>query len=381
MQKILVAIAAVILMASCMQKKGGNFTIKGTIKNAPANQTIYVEKVSLQTGTNDVYDSLKLKPSGEYSLKGKGTEEGLYMLSLDRKPFAIFINDNAEIHADIDLNSSHFPAFSGSPASKTLYEFITFYSKEDSLLQEVSDKINTIRKTNPADSTIHMLQTLGMSEMKALNQDIENIIKTSNSPALICFALDKARGTMELKDVSTLVLNATNRFKQHSGLAIIKTQVTEGLAQQPAQNQGSGPGLTAGQQAPDLTMPGINGKPISISSFKGKYLLVDFWASWCGPCRAENPNVVAAYNKYKDKNFTILGVSLDQDKASWMEAIKKDGLAWNHMSDLKYWNSEAVTTYQFDGIPFNVLVDPTGKIIATSLRGADLEAKLDEVLK
>jgi thiol-disulfide isomerase/thioredoxin len=128
-------------------------------------------------------------------------------------------------------------------------------------------------------------------------------------------------------------------------------------------------------------MPGLDGKPVSISSFRGKYLLVDFWASWCGPCRGENPNVVAAYNKYKDKNFTILGVSLDQDKASWLQAIKKDGLAWNHMSDLKYWNSAAVEAYHFDGIPFNVLIDPNGKIIASSLRGPELDAKLAEVLK
>ncbi len=109
--------------------------------------------------------------------------------------------------------------------------------------------------------------------------------------------------------------------------------------------------------------------------------MVDFWASWCGPCRGENPNVVAAYNKYKDKNFTILGVSLDDDKSAWQQAVKKDGLTWNHMSDLKQWESAAVSTYQFNGIPFNVLIDPAGKIIATSLRGSDLDQKLAEVLK
>ena len=108
---------------------------------------------------------------------------------------------------------------------------------------------------------------------------------------------------------------------------------------------------------------------------------MDFWASWCRPCRAENPNVVAAYNKFKDKNFTVLGVSLDQNKDAWLDAIKNDRLTWTHMSDLKYWESAAVTTYKFQGIPYNILIDPSGKVIAESLRGPALEQKLQEVLK
>jgi len=124
----------------------------------------------------------------------------------------------------------------------------------------------------------------------------------------------------------------------------------------------------------------VNGKKISVSDFKGKYLLVDFWASWRGPCRQENPNVVAAYNKFKNKNFTILGVSLDEDKNAWLSAIKHDNLAWAQMSDLKQWQSAAIDAYRFNGIPFNVLIDPEGKIIAESLRGEMLEQKLSEVL-
>jgi thiol-disulfide isomerase/thioredoxin len=153
----------------------------------------------------------------------------------------------------------------------------------------------------------------------------------------------------------------------------------------PQQQQQGAPAASAhpllNQQAPEISLPDENGQPFKLSSLKGKYVLVDFWASWCGPCRRENPNVVAAYKKFSNKNFTILGVSLDDDKEAWLAAVKADQLTWKHVSDLKKWESSMVGLYQFEGIPFNVLVDPQGKVIATDLRGEDLEKKLAEVLK
>ena len=137
--------------------------------------------------------------------------------------------------------------------------------------------------------------------------------------------------------------------------------------------------VAIGVAAPEIALPDPTGKIVTLSSLRGKYVLVDFWAKWCGPCRQENPNVVRVYNKYKDRGFEVFGVSLDRSKEDWLQAIAEDGLAWTHVSDLKYFNSEAARAYNINAIPFPILLNPEGKIIAKNLRGKALEAKLEQV--
>lgn len=156
-----------------------------------------------------------------------------------------------------------------------------------------------------------------------------------------------------------------------------KKQVAAMQAQQKAQQ--SSAKVKVGEVAPDITLDTPEGEKVSLSDFRGKYVLVDFWASWCKPCRAENPNVVRVYNKYKSKGFEILGVSLDRARDPWLKAIKDDGLEWPHISDLGFWNSKAAQDYGVKSIPYTVLVDKEGKVIAERLRGTSLEAKLAEI--
>ncbi|GAB3734423.1 TlpA disulfide reductase family protein [Hymenobacter agri] len=140
--------------------------------------------------------------------------------------------------------------------------------------------------------------------------------------------------------------------------------------------------VAVGATAPDFTQNTPDGKPVALSSLRGKYVLIDFWASWCGPCRQENPNVVKAFNEFKDKGFTVLGVSLDREGAreAWVRAIEKDGLAWTQVSDLKYWNNAVAKEYGVQSIPQNFLLDPQGKIVAANLRGGELQSTLGKLL-
>ena len=378
MKKLFYVVAVTLSLVACKEKKLGHFIVSGHIQHG-AGGKILLEELPFDGKPPVVVDSTTLNEKGEFKLQTEAKQENLFVVAIERGPQLYVINDQDNISVTYDLANYRHPAFTHSPASTGLYEFVNNYIARDSAVRATYIKLDSISKTNPADPSIGALQTQGTREMTMVNDYIREFVSSSNSPASLYFAINMAMNSMPKSGVKELADIAAKRFKDHPGILSLQRQINLMAAQATSQERSQYALLN--QPAPDLQMQDLNGQAMSVSQFKGKYVLVDFWASWCGPCRQENPNVVAAFNKYKNKNFTILGVSLDNDKSRWAEAVKKDGLNWNHMSDLKQWESAAVTAYKFDGIPFNVLLDTSGKIIANDLRGAALDKKLSEVLK
>ncbi|MGE5106166.1 MAG: redoxin domain-containing protein [Sphingobacteriales bacterium] len=381
----------IVLLSACSNAGKKKFEVSGTITNAPAVK-VYLEEIPASRNIPpQILDSVLLK-NGKFLLQSTAGEESMFRIRLgddQNAPSLFVLNDETkiDIKADwqklIDQTSTRAGYTASSAANERLIMFfdsITAFSKKQ---YDINLQANQLKESTAADkdSLMGILVKQMQEEESTYNSYLINIAQTDKSPVISLYALGYWSGNNKPEEIEKKFKSLLDRFPKHNG---VKQGYVDFINQynvykKKQEIDNSKPGI--GKQAPDISLPDINGNNFSLSSLKGKYVLVDFWASWCGPCRAENPNVVNVYNKYKDKNFTVLGVSLDKTKEAWLKAIKDDNLTWNHISDLKFWESPVVGQYGFDGIPYNVLVDPSGTIIATSLRGAALEAKLAEVIK
>ena len=375
MKKIFIFAFTLFLFSCTSKNNGGQLTVNGNLKNAP-DQKVFLEQLFFNQNTPQVLDTAEMK-NGKFEVKANATEEGLYRIRFEKNAGYIFINDKDDIDFSANANDSILTSTKfNTPANATLTAFIMrLDSIHTNLISE--DQARKDYQEQQNDSMAFIANNTFNISNEWYNNFLIHFIDTTNDPINALFALGYTQD-VQIDTVKNLLANLTKKYPKNSSVAAMQQQFDQYVAAQD--NQSSNGNIAVGQMAPDITLPDVAGKPFSLSSLRGKYVLVDFWASWCGPCRQENPNVVSNYNQFKDKNFTILGVSLDQDKKAWLKAIKDDGLDWKQISDLKFWNSAAATAYHVEAIPFNVLIDPQGKIIATELRGNDLHNKLAEVL-
>ena len=374
MKKFLMASALLVFLAAASCKRTEkNVSFDCTVLSNTEKQSVFLDLIELEGEPITMDTAIAEMGKAVFALKGGSVDpEALYRVRFEKsQAYFLVIPDKSSINVTADLKSPDL--FSTNSNGSNSFRLLLAGFNER--LQEIDSIRNAIvAKGDMMDSSRVVLETGFREKITAAGSFLLNYADTTETPAVAIYALGMSRNLVSPDQVKPALNAIAKRFPKSKKIAKLSGDVNNQT--EPKQTED-----LVGKEAPLFEMPDVNGRTISLASLRGKYVLVDFWASWCKPCRMENPNVVAAYQQFKDKNFAVLGVSLDKNKEAWVNAIKEDGLAWTHVSDLKQWQSSVVPMYQIEGIPFNVLLDPQGKVIAKGLRGEDLLTQLAAILK
>ena len=349
------------------------YTISGTV-NRPEIKTLYFTQSTFYD-TNTKLNAQKIEVlDGRFSIKGMIDEPVPAFLSLfeDYKKIGTkpkeFILDKGIISIEItsDLASA---VVKGSKAQDDLFQYNIEQNPYSAKINEINIEAQRLSSSGISADSIGQLFRIPFRDANRALTDFQLKFIQKNSSAFISLLLipNIARSTNNYIEADSLLASLQDNIESSATAKTIREYI---ISQKKT---------SVGALAPDFRLADTAGKKIALSALKGKYVLLDFWAAWCGPCRQENPNVVQAFKTYKNDGFTVLGVSLDKEKKSWLKAIHDDNLQWQHVSDLKFWASEAAILYGITSIPRNFLLDPRGKIIGRDLRGQDLLDKLEEL--
>ena len=363
MRNVLTILVFVLTVLSCQSAKD-EYSIKGTIAGVETGKVYLLKLVGEQPQSIDTADVV----GGKFTFKGKMVTPDIRLLRLnDQDYFAQFFLDNANITVTAKKDSLRSTKITGSPTQdifKTYIAEMEKLNKEVLALQGKYQNAMTTGNTSEADKAKIDYQAI-IDNNKVYTK---NFVKEhSNSVVSAYITLFQLADQIDVAELDSLA----SKFAPELSKSEYVVKINERIQEQKK--------TAIGIVAPDFTMNDPEGKPIQLSSLRGKIVLVDFWAAWCGPCRQENPNVVKLYQQYHDKGFEILGVSLDKNKEDWLKAIKSDNLTWMHVSDLQYWQNAAARLYGVNAIPQSFLLDKDGKIIGKGLRGEQLANKLMEL--
>lgn len=376
--KLWLLAAMVCTLQARSQALQGAFTIKGHIVHLPEAKTVLLQ---YSQGNKRIYDSVTIV-NGSFSFAGTLEEPALAMLTVRKlvpdtlKPFEFTYKNTfyfylapglSAINATDSLRNAEC-----TTTSPYVQHYNSFISGVHSFREKNIDPVMTAIRASKADTAATKLLRMQLDSISNLEREVSyrSFIKTHLSSPVGLLAFSRYAGYVMNDSLEALYLQLAPAIR-----ALPSAQVFAGMFEKMH-------AVAIGKTAPDFSLPDTKGKQVKLSAFKGKYVLLDFWASWCVPCRMENPAVVAAYKTYSGKNFEVLGVSLDKEngREAWLKAIEKDGLVWTNVWDLKQQKDSPCIQYGITAIPRNFLIDPAGKIIAANLHGAELGKKLQELL-